>query len=263
MRIHEVRNIPINIISIPLKERWNPVVVLYSKYKIIVRGEINYDYSCMKSLNGSIPRSLARNLRSFLDSLSNELSIDFCYRVAVEVDDEIRNLRSSIYVVVSQILFESLLSKLQEKMDPVDIVKSLSVIDNSINTKSQHIEALRLAYAINRGVIFRRIDEYIELEDPPRILKLKIKRIYRLKEHQNPLVEGDLGDLLTKLVGYMIIDLSRDLLDRRYNIFFEKMNYVNRLWSLIYGLPLTNKHYLYDEWNRVILADILFSNLDL
>jgi len=262
VRIREVRYIPINLVAIPIKNRWNPVITLFTNYKVSISGNISFSNSCTRTVNSSLPRTLLKYLQNFLDALSNELNIDLCYKLEITFDKEIGDLRSSLYVSISQSLLDYVLKTIGEEMDPVDVVKSLTTIDRSINIKSQYIEALRLASVLNKSLIFRRIDEYIELKEPPLITKLTVRKIYRVKDPQNFVLEGDLGDLLTKLIGYFIISIARDLLEKNYRDFIEKVNYINRFWSLIYGLPITKKHYVYDEWGRVILADIAYNKLD-
>ncbi len=262
MRIREIRNVPINYLAIPIKDRWNPIIVLFTNHKIEISGYISVSDSCTQSIDSSLPRALLRYLRNFLNALSSELNIDLCYRLRITFDKEIKDLRSSLYVSISQSLLDHVLKSAGGKIDPVDMVKSLSTIDRLINIKSQYIEALRLAFVLNKSLIFRRIDEYIELKDPIVIAKLNIKKVYKIKDPQNFILQGDLGDLLTKLIGYSIINIAHDLLERKYRDFIEKVNYVNRFWSVIYGLPVTKKHYIYDEWGRVILADLIYEKLD-
>lgn len=252
-----MREAPVIFLGVPIPEKQNPVIVLFTNSKIRVSGEIEYNLNkCSDMIRGNVSRGVKEYVGSFISRLSRELDMNACFNINIEVSDNLRHLISSIYVVATHILVEAILGKESMNMDPEDLAKALIVIDRSVDMRSQYIEALRFATALSKSLVFRRGDEFIKIRNPPIIERLDVKKIYRLKMIPDTYLGGELGDLLTKLVGYTLLKASQELIEESYDKFLETARLINRYWSLIHGLPMTNKHYIYDPQNRVALTDV-------
>ncbi|MEZ0290442.1 MAG: hypothetical protein ABWJ42_05065 [Sulfolobales archaeon] len=245
---------PLPIIGIPLPERENPIIVLLSENIVRVSGDIFIDSFCKRRVeikNVRVRRDFAKTLESFIETLSRELGTDICLSISISSD-----LGEFLYLPLYGIVTHAIVDSLVEEMNPLDLAKALIVIDRSIGLSSTFNESIRFSIAESSSIAFRRGDEYIRL-DSERV-RVRVSRLRHVKMSEIPreLLEGEIGDLVTKLVGYTILKSIQSIREGDIEKLKRYLDLHNRLWSLIYDTPRGECLYVYDEWSRIACLNI-------
>ncbi len=231
------------IFGIPLEGRLNPVVVCRLKNTVGLKVSLDVSDENRVSISGYRSRVFRDILRRFVEELSQELQARFSVEIDVYLEKPVL-LPGALYVLATQYIGEIIS---EGQLSSEDLVKALIVIDRKALGRNEFIEALRWGLAKRSSIAFRRSDEIIEIDDGSFMAIDEMYRSYRIGG--DLAVEGELMDLLTKTVGITSIYgvryvRARDLENLSKLIFFH-----NRLWSMIYGLPIIksyNEIYIYD-----------------
>jgi len=262
MRISlKIDKIPVPVFGVPIPKRINPIIIILTGNKLWIRGEIYYrsfqETFCKRSLERS-NRILMRRIIDFVERLSEEMDAKICFKL--DVDAEGYNLPDiSLYTIITSVISSSLVG---DEIDPIDLQKSLIVIDRSLNIYSDYIEASRFAFAMRRNIAFRRGEETVDLGNDLLINKVNVRRHVKISGVEEDLLEGEIGDLLTKLVGYYIlkiIRLLREKPDNLENMIHHKIKILKKFWEILYNIHSRKYDYIYDEWRGVALSETIFN----
>ncbi|MEM0043426.1 MAG: hypothetical protein QXQ36_05640 [Sulfolobales archaeon] len=252
--LREVYRIPIPIIGVPIPGRNNPIAVINSNNTIDIYGKIGIGRRCDLRIEGGvrIRRDIIRTLIRFFERLSEELGVDMCIRISLSYDT-----REILYLPLYMIITTAVTSRIVGEVDPIDLAKSMIVIDRSLGLNSSHAEGVRFSIAERMSIAFRRGDEIIKLPDPGTLsLTMKLVRHVKLREIPSTLLENEIGDLVTKLVGYTALKSIQSIREGDLDRFMRYLEIERRLWTLLYDMPRSRCYYVYDEWGRAACISI-------
>jgi len=241
------------LLYMPLPGKYNPLIIIPVENSSV---KVNIELMRRPGLElFEVDEVLEKHLSNFYKFLCDELGVNYGFRVSI---DSTPLHRGFTYAVVTNAIAKMLAGRLTE-----DVYELLNIIDSRFGI-GDYVAALRLYDQVKDAYVWRYGDGVVRLGG----VKARVKRVLgavRPTHRNNVLDDTKINNILTHLVGLIIIGLYEALSEWNMSKLYDYAKLLNSLWEGTndfeefseYRKLTVSGNYLYvQDVDRVLLLEV-------